>query len=676
MWRTGSLLGGALWLAAFLGGCSCGDDDDDSSDLDGGEPDSGLDAGAPDAGDAGNAPDAGADAGPPGILDPTTIQQFVEPLVVPPVLPPDSRTAERTEYRIAARRFQQQMLPDGLPATTVFGYGRDSDPLPGDGRASSFHTPAFTIEARSGEVVRVTWVNRLVDEEGAFLQHILPIDTSLHWANPPDPEMDNETFEPYFGPVPIVTHLHGSRVPSNSDGHPDAWFLPAATDIPVGWASRGHHYDSVVDAPLGEAVFEYPNDQRAATLWYHDHVVGLTRLNVVAGLAGFWLVRDDEEDALGLPGPAPQLDEPAGTAHYEVPLAIQDRMFRTDGSLYYPQSREEFDGYAGPYVPDTPVPPVWNPEFFGNTMVVNGRTWPVLEVEPRLYRFRMLNGCNARFLILAFDRDDVSFQQVGSEGGLLADRPVPLDQIVMSPGERADVLVDLSGLTVGDEVMLLNFGPDEPFKGLDSPDAPPPADPETTGRVMLLRVVDLTGQGTPGAVPEVLPAIEPLVDPAEVRELTLNEAMFGDDLPIGAFLGTPELGAREWEDEITERPLLGSTEVWRIVNLTGDAHPIHLHLVTFQVLDRTALDAEAYDEAQHAYMSGNGQLPVLDDFLLGEPMAPEPWEDGWKDTVIANPGEVLSFAARFDLAGLYLWHCHILEHEDNEMMRPFEVVAP
>jgi bilirubin oxidase len=606
-------------------------------------------------------------------LDPTSIPKFVEPLVIPPVMPPVSQ-GEVTEYAIAARQFEQQVLPGDLPKTTVWGYGKLGDPSPDTG-ASTFNYPAFTVEAKTNERVRVSWVNQLVDDPASatphYLPHLLPVDQTLHWANPgPKDVMDPS---PYTGPVPIVSHVHGAHVASHSDGGPEAWFMPIASDMPAGYALHGATYASVTEAPSDTAVFEYTNDQRATTLWYHDHAIGLTRLNVYAGLAGFWILRDEAEDALNLPGPAPKLNDPPDTRYYEIPLAIQDRSFNVDGSLFYPDSREFFDEYRGPYRPDTLVAPIWNPEFFGDSIVVNGRTWPYLEVEPRLYRLRLLNGTNARFLLLKFDQP-IQFNQIGNEGGLLPDQPVVQDQVLMAPAERADVIVDFSAFKPGDQITLLNLGPDSPFGSLPI-DPADVADPETTGKVMQFRVVEATGAGNAGVIPQQLPAIEPLSTSLPDRDLTLNEMMYeAADIPVEANLGTGAEGPLEFFDPITENPMLGDTEVWRFVNLTADAHPIHPHLVAFQVLNRIPFDKQAYQDAQDAYLDDKeGDPPDPIDFVTGDPEPPAPWEAGWKDTVSAPPDYITRVIATFDLPGLYLWHCHILEHEDNEMMRPFFV---
>jgi spore coat protein A len=618
-----------------------------------------------------------ASAGVP--LDPASIPKFAEPLVIPPAMQPESQ-GDVTEYAIAVRQFQQQVLPTSLPQTTVWGYGRLGDPLPGSGEASSFNFPGFTVEARTNEMVRVAWVNQLVDDPDSaapkFLPHILPVDQTIHWALPGAPDVMDPA--PYRGPIPIVTHVHGAHVAAHSDGGPEAWVMPDASDMPAGYLLKGSNYASVTPAAPGAAVFEYTNDQRATTLWYHDHALGITRLNVYTGLAGFWILRDDVEDGLDLPGPAPRLGDAPGTRYYEMPLAVQDRSFNTDGSLDYPETRAFFDGYEGPYRPDTLVPPIWNPEFFGNAMVVNGRTWPYLEVEPRLYRFRILNGCGSRALVLKFDQD-LSFHQIGADEGLLPDAPVVLDQLLMAPAERADVIVDFSDFEVGDEILLLNLGPDAPFGGLPI-DAEELANPETTGLVMQFKVVERTDEGNPGSIPASLPPIARLSTTLPPRDLTLNEMMdTPEEIPVGAVLGTGRDGPLEFYERVTENPMVGDTEIWRLINLTEDAHPIHLHLVAFQVLDRIPFDMEAYRDAQDEYLEekedggDEGEPPDPMAFVTGDPEPPESWEMGWKDTVIAPPEYITRIIATFDLPGLYVWHCHILEHEDNEMMRPFYV---
>jgi spore coat protein A, manganese oxidase len=397
---------------------------------------------------------------PGGSLDPILIPKYVMPLVIPPAMPRTGKIKIRggknaDYYEIAVRQFRQHILPPtlGVAPSKVWGYGSVSDP-------ASFNFPAFTIEAKWRSPVRVKWINELKDSNGKFLPHLFAVDQTLHWANPPGGLSGRDsrpsfstTPDPYTGPVPIVTHLHGTvGVGEESDGYPEAWYLPSDSNIPAGYSREGSWYEQFkgeaaekfgVAWQPGTATFQYPNDQRATALWYHDHTLGMTRLNVYAGPAGFYLLRGGPDDQVldsrrgapaMLPGPAPALGDAPGVKYYEIPLAIQDRSFNDDGSLFYPDSRSFFDEYGGPYVPYTDLSPVWNPEFFGNTMAVNGRTWPFLEVEQRRYRFRVLNGCNSRFLLLKFDSGP-SFWQIGTEGGFLP-TPVEMNQLLMAPAER------------------------------------------------------------------------------------------------------------------------------------------------------------------------------------------------------------------------------------------------
>ncbi|HEX5590926.1 MAG TPA: multicopper oxidase [Candidatus Limnocylindrales bacterium] len=662
-------------------------------------------------------------------LPPAAIPKFDAPLVIPPAMPRTSVLGGPTPidyYEIAVRQFSQQILPAGHPATTVWGYGSVNHP-------GTFNYPSFTIEAGWRAPVRVKWINDLVDADGHFLPHLLPVDQTLHWANPPGGEAGRdghgESQEPYAGPVPIVTHVHGAHAPDWADGYAEAWYLPAATDIPAGYAHEGSWYDtfhakSGLAWDPGSATFDYPNDQRAATLWYHDHSLGMTRANVYAGPAGFFLLRGGPDDAVVdrrtgapavLPGPAPQLGDEPGLTYFEIPIAIQDRSFNDDGSLAYPDNRAFFEGLRPdeetgdetlpilriPFHPEeacdgqmSDVAPIWNPEFFGNTIVVNGRTWPYLDVQRRRYRLRLLNGCDSRFLILAFDAPGVRIWQIGTEGGFL---PAPIDisrsaggRLLLGPAERADVIVDFRGVRAGTTVRLLNLAPDEPFGGGEPGVDFQPADPATTGQVMAFRVLKTSGSD-PSTPPRFLrlPAIAAMGSSDVVRPLSLNEEMSktvrividdqGDVVlacgdseaeafgPVAALLGTfdPGTGMAEpmtWMAPTTDNPRLGDTETWEFYNFTADAHPIHIHEVQFRVVDRQAL---ATDEEGMAVQPAS---------LVGSPRPPESWESGYKDTVIAYPGEVTRVQATFDIPGRYVWHCHILEHEDNEMMRPYDVV--
>jgi spore coat protein A len=634
---------------------------------------------------------------PGGSLDPTTIPKYVTPLVVPPAMP--RSTSDRSvDYQIAVRQFQQQILPSGFPKTTVWSYG--SVDHPGTvAEGGTFNYPAFTIEATANQTTTIKWINDLKDSRGNFLPHLLPVDQTLHWANPPQacldgvPRTDCAGFldGAYTGPVPIVTHVHGAHVGPESDGFPEAWYLPAASNIPGGYARRGSHFGQASGAPdvAGQAIFRYANDQRATTLWYHDHTLGITRLNVYAGPAGFYLLRGGEGDVPSgtLPGPAPGVGANPFGKFYEIPIVVQDRAFNRDGSLFYPGTRRFFDGFTGPFIPNSDVAPKWNPETFGNVMVVNGRTWPYLEVERRKYRFRLLNGCNARFLILTTGTPTsptLTFWRIGADGGFL---PAPLAQtsLLLGPAERADVVVDFSGFAEGTTIDLLNVGPDEPFGGGVPGVDFASSDPGTTGQVMRFKVVLATSTDTsvnPASL--ALPAPVAIGTPTNVRKVSLNEASsrrrctnakgysvtclapgateFG---PVHSMLGPVDSTgfpvATPWAGAVTENPALGATETWEIYNFTADAHPIHIHLVQFQVLDRQPLVTDT---------EGLTAPPAT---FAGDPRPPEPWESGRKDTVIVYPGELARVKAIYDLPGEFVWHCHILEHEDNEMMRPYRV---
>ena len=543
-------------------------------------------------------------------MSPRRLSQFVTPL------PQPARIAAAT-LDLPARECQLKLHPE-MPATRLWGY------------AGSY--PGPTIVATRGTPVRVNWSNEL--RESPLLGR-LPVDTTLHWADPlgqghghgrdaPDASESHRVH--YRGPVPLVAHLHGGETEPQSDGHPDAWFTHALQH-------RG--------AAFARPWSSYANTQPPGTLWYHDHTLGITRLTVYAGLAGFYLVRDPEvERELGLP-----------QGRFEREILIQDRSFDSTGQLLYPRAGLPGRGH-------------WLPEFFGDVIVVNGKVWPFMAVEPRRYRLRLLNGANARFFRLRFS-DNRPFVGVGGDGAYLP-APAEVDSLVLAPGERADVVVDFAGLQRDSRVRLLNDAPTPFPKGKE-------VDPRTTGRVLEFRV------GAPGApddsrVPErLLPRAE-LREHSVTRRLTLEEEM-GPHGPVAVLLD-----GKRWDDPVTERPRLGSTEVWEIFNLTEDAHPIHLHLVHFQVLGRQRLRE---DDSAAGLRAGRETSALVQGPLL----QPEPGERGWKDTVRANPGEVTRFAVRFapmqggtfDFDATappgYVWHCHVLEHEDNEMMRPLQPIA-
>ena len=644
---------------------------------------------------------------PGGTLEPGDVPKYVTPLLIPPVMPragtitmPGGKPADY--YEISMKQMSQQILPADLPMTTVWGYGavkgRGKNPL------LIHNAPSLTIEAQVNRPVRIKWINDLVDDEGDYLPHLLPVDPTLHWANPPGGADGRDTRPSfastpgaYTGPVPIVTHVHGAvGVGDESDGYAEAWYLPDAGDIPAGYATDGTWYDYFAGKALskygatwgpGFATFQYPNRNRASTIWYHDHALGMTRLNVYAGPAGFYIVRggpagdkavlDSRSGTVAvLPGPAPKEGDkfPPNKRYHEIPIAIQDRAFNQNGSLFYPRTRAFFDEVTGPYVPETDLSPIWNPEFFGNMIMVNGNTWPFLNVEQRRYRFRFLNGCDSRFLILDFANiPGVEVFAIGNEGGFL---PAPVNitashdnRLLMALAERADVIVDFTNVPQG-KYVLRNLGPDEPFGGGEPDEDFEAADPNGTGQIMQFRVGPALAPD-PSTPPQFLrlPAIAPLPGEKSTRPLALLEMMSMDfvDSPAAAMLGVVNDDAtashREWADPVTENPAVGDTEVWEFFNFTADAHPMHVHEVVFEVVDRQPI---TFAEAEEA----GG---ISDIALNGPPRPPEAWEEGLKDTVIAYPGEVTRLRATFNTPGQFVWHCHIVSHEDNEMMRPYRI---
>jgi spore coat protein A len=441
-----------------------------------------------------------------------------------------------------------------LPPTSMWGFGGV--------------VPGPTIEVRSGQGALIEWANDLPQ------QHFLPIDHTLHGAEADKPD------------VRTVVHVHGAKAPPESDGWPEDWYTPGKS-----------------------ATYFYPNEQEPAALWYHDHAMGINRLNIYAGLFGLYIVRDDVEDRLSLP-----------RGQFEIPLILSDRFLRRDGSLDYPVSGK----------PDAP----WVPEVFGNAMLINGKVFPRLDVAPRRYRFRLLNASNARFFHFSLSNDQ-DFHLIGTDQGLLP-APISIKSFVQAPGERADLVVDFARCA-GQQIVLRS----DSFE------------------LMQFRVArgSVSDSSSLPAKLRPFPGI-PESSASRSRVLTINEYMNrgGESMLM-------LLNGAHWNMPVTEKPLLNSIEIWSIVNPTEDSHPIHLHMVRFQILDRRRFDGELYKVT--------GEIRYG-----GPPEPPEPSESGWKDTVRAHADMVTRFIVRFEgYPGKYVWHCHVLEHEDNEMMRPYEVVS-
>lgn len=699
-------------------------------------------------------------------------------------------------YRMVAQEYTQQMHPD-LPPTKLWGYADETNGAP----ANKYLGP--TIVATSGKPVRITMRNNLP------ATHPLPVDELPDMSMPEELGHHNR----------ISVHLHGGFVPWISDGGPFAWFGPAA-DNNYGQSIKdnsGKIY-SIPDMPVpapGSLHYYYPNQQSCRLMWYHDHAHNLTRLNAYAGLAAGYFVADNVMTRLISQKLIPGLA-------YTVPVVLQDKSFNNDGTLWYPSV---YEGPAnGQPLPTTftppldppgantgrwdtqPQPPAGNPaqalplpsavpEFFADTIVINGMCYPVLEVEPRNYRFLFLNGSQARFYNLQLHRTDISssdvalgnfgsevdpnglpikapttslgpvMTQIGSEGGFLpfpaafntAVSPVLFDlagtpatnptwgnarsfNLLLAPAERADVLIDFTGYNPGETLMLCNDAPG-PFPGGDprndyyygQPDWTPlngSAGPASKGvgpntrTLMLLRVKPRVGSSDPpsmslirkvalGQLPSSMNPLPPLqnlrpIDAIKTRILTLNEdfdangrleQMLGTNVvvalsgtrPSGSYVMDPVTFSQGYMDPSSENPKAGTTEIWKIVNRTADTHPIHFHLINAQVISRQAIDIGAFNTAAAA--AGVGAAVDPTPYLLGAPRGPDNNEKGWKETIRMNPGEITTVIKKFDLPRTpfavplspsptlgvrgyeYVWHCHILEHEEHDMMRPL-VVQP
>ena len=531
---------------------------------------------------------------------PTTaanLRKYLEPVPLPGAGIVVASPSGANEYAFLQTEITRQLHPY-LPPTPLWAYDD------GSGLGGQAGSLGMAVVGQSGTPLQVSFTHGLPDEYPAWI----PVDTRL---------------TPLGNQVRLMTHLHGGFVADTSDGN------PAVT--PNGFG------------PGETQTVLYTNQQPqmpASLLWFHDHGLGATRLNVFAGLAAAYILRDEfdtgtEPNPIGIPGGA-----------YEIPLVIQDRQFNPDGTFLYPTSD----------IPDA----TWIGEYFGDVMLVNGKVWPFLEVEPRMYRLRLLNGCNAR--ILNLDLPGPSVWQIGAEGGLW-DAPVRMKQLVLAPAERADILVDFRRFA-GQTLVLKNHKPKAPVV------TPAPS----LEQVMQIRVGTSVSQPGPSAVPTSLPGRKAdLPSPARTRYLTLNEIDVDEPTWFLNIDGLP------FDAPGTEAPRVGTVEDWAFVNITGDTHPMHMHLVTFQVVGRTPFDVQAYEEA---FESGNGVPGGIDPtpYATGPMQPPDPSERGFKDTVKANPGFFTTIRSRFDLpTGVtapqrYVYHCHIVEHEDNDMMRPFTVI--
>jgi spore coat protein A len=590
--------------------------------------------------------------------------QWVDPLPVPPVAtttfkPLISPWADYYEINMTA---SQHKFNANLGPATVWTYGQP-------GKVPVLLGP--TIVAKTGRPVVIKWINNLPTALADF-----PLLNSI------DPTIAGA---PGFGfgnvpPGAAIPHLHGGLTAARFDGTPNQWWTADGT--------KGMDYKT--------DTFTYLNEQPASLVWYHDHTMGATRFKPYLGLAAGYLILDDIDNGSTITVNGPDKDKygklikhvqkvPAGYGVYHLPLVIQDKQFNADGTLFYPT-----EGISATH-------PVWVPEFFGDTPVINGKAYPYLDAQPRRYRLRLLNGSQAAFYNVRFHLEggsDLPFWVIGSEGGLLP-APAQMTNLVIGTGERFDVIVDFTGIPLGSTVMMTNNAK-TPY-----PDGDPTAVPELM-KIKINTAVPATDPDLtvlPSAL--VLPAVPRLAATPNLapRDVVLKETMVkgfdGEEVP-----GEVLLNGYHFMDPTTDKIKAGTTETWQWINLTVDAHPMHPHLVASQVVNRQAFDVFAYTTDWADYLD-HGRTDILYPkpdingissfglpYLTGPVILPAPEERGFKDTVKAPPGYVTRTIAKFKLPatslldydwhtksfGSWVYHCHILEHEENDMMRPFEIV--
>ncbi|MEX1309418.1 MAG: multicopper oxidase domain-containing protein [Candidatus Sulfomarinibacteraceae bacterium] len=738
-------------------------------------------------------------------LDPAGIPKFVNNLPMLKFQPDkngnwkgDIQTVLGTApITLSICEFKAQVLPEGtidtvtgLPVPTetwVWGYqiGDVCQPFP----KHSYIGPV--VAAERGTPTQMTFINQLgLSWNSNVLAYTQNTDQTMHWADPLNGEFNQcaknlsmfggapvgECANNYMGPIGAAVHLHGGEIPPNLDGGPDSWFtsdgnyqghgfytretetLPSAADpdFPDGVLifnrADNTYYKKeagawIANAPIDRATYVYPNTQEAANIWFHDHILGMTRLNVYAGIAGAYIITDSAETNPDL-GPVTDL----------VPIVIQDRMFDTNGQLYL----------SGPGGNTTIEHPYWVAEFIGDVAVVNGAAWPNMVVEPKRYRFLFLNGSNSVGYNLWLQNPVTGapgppMWVIGTDGGFLdtpaiahepgfnpqdPNYPGPIvgDKLVLLPGERYEVVIDFTNFAGQNLVMANDAWNPYPFGG--APPIPQIMQFEVKGKAKSPGVLYDPATGASPRAGDAIVDLGPLAaNPDVYRQLTLNEVASPiTDVPLEALLnntkwdgmhpvGDTFIGRADFTQSgdynvptfYSEMPAEGSMEVWDIINITADAHPIHLHLVQFQIIERIPFDDIAYFDFYSTLFPGGGYLPGYgppldynapnsagavggnpDPLLFStDPVTGAPWvsargprrgpaahERGWKDTATMYPGEVTRIAVRFaptdvaaDAAGPlgypfdpddghgYVWHCHILDHEDNEMMRPTEVLT-
>jgi spore coat protein A, manganese oxidase len=690
-------------------------------------------------------------------LSGTKIPQFVDPLPVLSVSggPIETLIAGPGEITLNMLEFQANMMPstfvpaNGLPYTGTWVFGYRVGPTTAPASAVGTYIGPVIVATR-GQPTQIRYVNNLTANNIAWRDWTdQSLHSAFHQAMGQLMPMTGDTMH-YMGPVLAVPHLHGGEDPAIIDGGPEAWFASDQSGPSAITNYQGPAYYAGTDvvgggahpAAFNEAIYRYPNTQEAAPLWFHDHLLGGTRLNATfAGLAGGYALTDS---GLNLPA---GLDPVGLGGRVLVPLVIQDRMFDTNGQLYFPS------------IGLNPEHPYWVPEFVGDTIVVNGKVWPYLNVDQQRYRFFLIDGSNSRPYDM-FLQDPISGVKgprmwvIATDGGYL-DNPILIDpnatgaqikagvqkSLMMMPGERYEIIIDFAdpvwkallpkkttfplNLILRNTAATVLGNPKTSTEGrimqfrvsanapVDSSYNPASGIPIRSGGQTIKRLVNIaTGQLAIG------------VTANKTRELILNE-IAGPGGPLEVLVNnTKWMGMRPDGNPIpgstfvlgnylTELPNEGETEVWEIVNTTMDSHPIHLHGLQFQLINRQPYDAKAFGAAYAAAFPGGlfipaygppydygaalnpfsggkfGGNPDVTPFLLGVAAPPLSYEAGWKDTVIMHPGEVSRIAVRIApqdkavnaadlfwsyqpnaLNGAYVWHCHITDHEDNEMMRP------
>jgi len=579
---------------------------------------------------------------------------YVDSLIIPPALTPDTSKYPGTDYyEISIVPGTGHKFHSTLPATTLTQSYFDTAPAPG-----VFHYLGPSIVAQGGKPVKVKVTNHLGLGPHQIHQAnpISPMDYTIMGTTDPTKLPPDTALARWTDEHRVCVHLHGGKVLTEHDGGPRDWFSP------VGSTQANPYPEGATIDPThtGSHTYDYPNDQPAAMIWYHDHAWGITRFNPFLGQAGAYIVRDAEENALITGGKIPKGD-------YEVPIVLQDRLLDlVTGAMIYPV---------------TPTPgthPLWIPEYFGNTPIINGRAYPFLNVEPRRYRIRFINGAQARFFNMFLQgpsAGNLPIWVIGSEQGFLP-APAKVTNLLIAPGERFDTIIDFTGMKPGTALTLKNNAK-APYPGGRGGEIP---------ELMQFKVVALVGTDTtllPASL--TLPSIDPaLTAPAASawREIVLQEIM---DPLTGQPLEVLLDGEKFKDHAPPKDPLIieqnGAVNVWQFINTTGDAHPMHMHLVKYKVVNRQKFDVKRFLAAWDAWrILRIGARPSVTAFLLGAPTLPAPEEAGWKDTAKAYPGEVLRIIAKFDLpssaptgVNYYVCHCHILEHEENDMMFYFGV---